>query len=120
MALARQSGTLPCRQCLRTLLAKLGPRSASAALAGLLVADHELVRSASVSIRTRLLGLELPPSFPAGDTCAALASEPFAPSAATTSSALRFLLGLALLEDAALTAVDDAAAELPTRLQKSA
>ena len=101
---------------LRMLLAKLGPRLASAALAGLLEADEvcALGRSESDSMRTRLCGLELDAPPAASDALEAPATSP------PTSSALLFLLGLIEDLDPPLAAAVVEAAELPTRLQKSA
>lgn len=99
------------------LLAKLGPRLASAALAGLSLADEAItVRSASDSIRTRLCGLVVEAAAAVAPPSDDVLGAPVA-SAAATSSALLFLLGLI---DVLGTAAVVEAAELPTRLQKSA
>lgn len=109
-------GALSLFQTLRALLAKLGPRSANAAFAGLLGTDRRapLSRSASDSIRTLLWGLAVVVVFvaAASDPPAIRSSWP-----ALTSSALLFLLGLEDFD--ALAAAADTA-EVPTRLQKSA
>ena len=91
----------------RTLLAKLGPRSARAALAGLVEAAVE-----SDSMRTRLCGLVAVLAAPASEGLTG------AVESAAISSALRFLLGLDGFDAVADETAE--AAELPTRLQKSA